>query len=153
MATKIRTVDVAIVGCRDNNPIREFQIPDTGDATVNRKIAALVHRTLLGEPYECTRCSGGDYHFNRWVEFVGPVTHHVASPAAVTARSDDASSSGNVASAAATKISTTAMTGRTSSGQAVIEEPASKVVKITCGGIEIPVDHNGIPFVAPYDCC
>ena len=130
MATKTRTVDVEIVGCGSNTPIREFQIPDTGDAAVNQKIAELVHTTLLGEPYECTRCSGGDYHFHRWVQFVGPVTHHIASRAAVTARSDDAGNNGIVASTAAVVAATK-----------------------THGGLEIPVDRNGIPYVASYDCC
>jgi hypothetical protein len=129
MSVKLRTLDVEIVGCGSNVPIREFQIPDTGDASVNLRIAELVHETLLGVPYECTRCSGGDYHFHRSVHFVGPVTHRVAPAAAVTAQLDN--------------------TGTT----AAVEELGSKVVKGTCCGFEIPVDKNGIPFVASYDCC
>jgi hypothetical protein len=86
MSARILTVDVEILGCGSNTPIREFQIPDTGDAAINQQIAELIHTTLLGAPYECTRCSGGDYHFHRWVRFVGPVTHRAAPAANLPAR-------------------------------------------------------------------
>jgi hypothetical protein len=112
MSVKLRTLDVQIIGCGSTNPIKEFQIPDTGAASVNLKIAELVHRTLLGAPYECTRCSGGDYHFHQTIQFVGPITHHV-----------DAAVAG------------------------------SKILPRICCSFEVPVDKNGIPFVASYDCC
>jgi hypothetical protein len=118
MPTKVLTVDVEIVDCRSHIPIKEFQIPDTGDADVNRQIAELIHTTMFGKPYECTRCSGGDYHFNQSVQFVGPVTHNGTSK-----------SSGN----------------STHGSKAGVETRRY-------GGLDIPVDHNGIPYVASYDC-
>lgn len=73
------TVTIKVTGCgcgSDGRPslYSSFEIPDTGDAAINQRIAHRIMESKHGAQYECSRHNSSDYHFAFYAEPVGKWT-------------------------------------------------------------------------------